>query len=161
MGQLVQTLQKVGFDDITFRCKSVASEGTLLTYAAEVGFVEKVSGNPDPVLTKVAGVLMSNVVNRGVPSNLVDLGDDTGTTELPRNFNANQTPQSGVCRLLKQGIIETNQVDASATFGQGSGVYIGANGLFTTAVGTGATELVGHALTAKRDGYVRVYVNIQ
>lgn len=160
MGQLVQTLQKVGFDDTTFRCASVASEGTLLSYATEAGFVEKVSGSPDPVLTKVAGVLMSNVVNRGVPSNHM-LGEDTGTTELPRNFNANQTPQSGMCRLLKQGIIETDQVDASATFGQGSGVYIGDDGLFTTAVGTGASELVGHALTAKRDGYVRVYVNIQ
>jgi hypothetical protein len=156
-GPLLQTLQKVGFDDITFRCKSLANIGTVLTYTTDAGFVEKVAGNPDAVLTKAAGILMSNVTARGVASNIT-LGDDTGTSNEPRNFNANETPQSGVCRLLKHGIIETAQV--SGVFGQGSGAYLGPNGIITTAVGVGATELIGHALTGARNGFVRIFVNI-
>ena len=158
---LKQTLQKVTTDDILFRAKNAAVAGTLMTYALDAdGFVQKVSGNPDAVLDKVAGVLLINVENRSVPSHVVSLGQDTGTVDLPRNFNKNVTYTSGVVRLLRIGTCETDQVDASATFGQGSGVFIGADGLFTTAVGTGATERVGTALSGKRDGYVRVFVNI-
>lgn len=158
---LKQTLQKVTTDDILFRAKNAALAGTLMTYSLDSdGFVEKISGNPDAVLTKVAGVLLINVENRSVPSNLVVLGEDTGTVDLPRNFNRNVTNTSGVVRLLRIGTTETDQVDASVTFGQGSGVYLGADGKFTTAVGTGATERVGTALSGKRDGFVRVFVNI-
>jgi len=158
---LKQTLQKVTTDDILFRAENAAAAGTLMTYSVtNPGFVQKVSGNPDAVLDKVAGVLLINVEDRSIPSNLTLIGDDTGTIDLPRNFNRNLTNTSGVVRLLRIGTTETDQVDASATFGQGSGVYIGANGLFTTAVGTGATERVGTALSEKRDGFVRVFVNI-
>ena len=71
---LKQTLEKITHDHIIFRCKSVATKGTLVVYAAEDGFVEKVSGNPDPVTQKVAGLLLQNVENRAVPSNLTSLG---------------------------------------------------------------------------------------
>lgn len=159
---LSQTLQKVTHDHVIFACKTVAPKGTLVTYSTDEGFVEKVSGNPDPVTTKAAGLLLQHVENVAVPSNLVVLGDDTGTIDFARNHNRNVTYVSGVCRLLVHGYTETDQVDAAVTFGQGSGLYLGANGLLTTALGTGATELVGHALSSKRaDGFVRVFINIQ
>lgn len=158
---LKQTLQKVTTDDILFRAKNAALAGTLMTYSlTDAGFVEKISGNPDAVLTKVAGVLLINVENRSVPSNLTVIGEDTGTVDLPRNFNRNVTNTSGVVRLLRIGTTETDQVDPAVTFGQGSGAYLGADGLLTTAEGTGATERVGTCLSEKRDGFVRVFVNI-
>ncbi len=165
-GALKQNIQKITHDDVLFRCANAAAEGTLLTYAIEdaqpkVGFVEKVSGNPDPVSVKVAGLLMINVEDRSIPLNLVAFGDDTGTIDLPQNRNRNVTNTSGVVRLLKVGMVETDQVDGSVTFAQGSGVFIGADGIVTTSEGTGATELVGHALTGVRDGFVRIFVNIQ
>lgn len=165
-GALKHNLQKITHDDLLFRCANASAEGTLLTYAIEdgqpkVGFVEKVSGNPDPITQKVAGLLMINVEDRAIPSNLVQFGDDTGTVDLPQNRNRNVTNTSGVVRLLKVGMVETDQVDGAVTFAQGSGVYIGANGIVTTVDGTGATELVGHALTGVRDGYVRVFINVQ
>jgi hypothetical protein len=160
---LKQTLQKVTTDDILFRAKNAAAAGTLMTYVVDGtgdGYVQKVSGSPVADLDKVAGVLLINVEDRAIPSNLTLIGDDTGTVDLPRNFNRNVTYTSGVVRLLRIGTCETDQVDATAEFGQGSGVYLGANGLFTVASGTGATERVGTALTGKRDGFVRVFVNI-
>ena len=165
-GALKQNKQKITHDDLLFRCGNTAAEGTLLTYAIEdgqpkVGFVEKVSGAPDPITQKVAGLLMINVEDRAIPSNLVQFGDDTGTVDLPQNRNRNVTNTSGVVRLLKVGMIETDQIDGAVTFAQGSGVYIGSNGAVTTVDGTGASELVGHALTGVRDGYVRVFINVQ
>ncbi len=158
---LKQTIQKVTTDDVLFRASNAAAAGTLMTYhLTSAGFVQKVSGNPDAVLDKVAGVLLINVEDVGIPSNLTLIGDDTGIVDRPRNFNRNVTNTSGVVRLLRIGTTETDQIDGAVTFGQGSGVYIGANGLFTTVLGTGATERVGTALSASRDGFVRVFVNI-
>ena len=168
-GALKQNLQKITHDDLLFRCANVAAEGTLLTYAIEDGqpktsFVEKVSGNPDPITQKVAGLLMINVENRATPSNLVAFGDDTGTVDLPQNRNRNVTNTSGVVRLLKVGMVETDQVDSSE-FAQGSGIFIGSDGLVTTTPasvsGVGTAEKIGHALTGKRDGFVRVFLNIR
>lgn len=164
-GALKQNLQKITHDDLLFRCSTAAAEGTLLTYAIsdgqpKVGFVEKVSGNADTVTQKVAGLLMINVENRATPLNLVAFGDDTGTVDLPQNRNRNVTNTSGVVRLLKIGMVETDQVDSNVTFAQGSGVYIGTAGIVTTAVGSGAGEKVGHALTTSRDGFVRIFLNV-
>ena len=155
---LKQTKQKTVHDCVEFRCKSVAAAGRLLTYAAEAGFVELISGAPDAVLTKVAGIALQNVENRGVPLDLVAIGQDTGLTDLPRNYNKNVTYQSGVVRLGVVGMFETDQVDTS-TFGQGSGLYIGSDGKLSTAE-TG--DKIGHALSAKRaDGFVKVWLNIR
>jgi hypothetical protein len=158
---LKQTLQKVTTDDILFRAKNAAAAGTLMSYSTTAGYVEKISGSPVAGVTKAAGVLLINVEDRAIPSNLTLIGDDTGTVDLPRNFNRNVTYTSGVVRLLRIGTCETDQVDASAAFGQGSGVYLGDDGLFTTTVPSGVTlERVGTALSGKRDDYVRVFVNI-
>ncbi len=168
-GALKQNVQKITHDDVLFRCGNAASEGTLLTYAIEdgqpkVNFVEKISGAPDVVTTKVAGLLMINVEDRAIPSNLVAFGDDTGTIDLPQNRNRNVTNTSGVVRLLKVGMVESDQVDSS-DFAQGSGVFIGSDGLLTTTPAVNASgqiaEKVGHALTGKRDGFVRVFLNIR
>lgn len=162
-----QTLEKVTHDHVIFACKTVAPRGTLLSYSlTQEGFVEKISGNPDVVLTKAAGLLMEAVENGfGSPSN-IDLGDDTGTISRARNHNRDVTYVSGVCRLLVHGYTETDQVDPASVFGQGSGLYIGANGLLTTTPlsvsGVGSAEKVGHALSSKRaDGFVRVFINIK
>lgn len=154
---LKQTKQKTVHDCVEFRCKSVAAAGRLLSYAAEEGFVELISGAPDAVLTKVAGIALQNVENRGVPLDLLDLGQDTGLTDLPRNYNRNVTYQSGVVRLGVVGMFETDQVDAS-TIGQGSGLYIGSDGKLSS-VATG--DKLGHALGSVRtDGFVKVWLNI-
>lgn len=161
MAGLKQTLEKVSHDHIIFRCKNVAAKGVLLTYSDTDGFVEKISGQP-PVGHKVAGLLLQNVENRAVPVDLAVIGDDVGTIDLPRNFNRNVTYVSGVCRLLVHGFTESDQVD-SGEFGQGSGLYIGADGKLSTASsGTNLVERekVGHALSGKRDGFVRVFINI-
>lgn len=162
---LKQTLEKINHDHIIFRCKTVAAKGTLLSYSTiDDGFVEKISGSPSVLTTKAAGLLLINVVNRAVPSNLTVLGDDTGTVNLPRNFNRNETNVSGIVRLLVHGYTESDQLDPVATFGQGSGLFIGDNGLLTTAPltvsGVGTAQKVGHALSGKRDGFVRVFINI-
>lgn len=171
---LAHTLQKVSHDHILFRSSNVAPLGTVMSYnLSNAGFVEKISGSPDSVLTIVAGIAMQNVVNRSVPSNLIApgasgapdiLGDDTGSITLPRNHNKNETYVSGVMRLLVRGYMETDQIDTTATFGQGSGIYIGDDGLVTTVDGSisgvGANKLIGHAMTSVRDGHVRIFVNI-
>ena len=162
---LKQTLQKVTTDDILFRADNAAAAGTLMTYhLTNAGFVEKISGAPDIILSKVAGVLLINVENVGIPSNLTLIGDDTGIVDRPRNFNRNVTNTSGVVRLLRIGTTETDQIDGSV-FGQGSGVYLGSDGLFTTAPSANASgvlaERVGTALSGSRDGFVRVFVNIK
>lgn len=158
---LAQTLEKITHDHILFRCKNVAAKGTLLVYSSTAGYVEKISGQPLDT-HKCAGLLLQGVVNRSVPLNLVAIGDDTGTVDLPRNFNKNETYVSGVCRLLVHGFVESSEYD-STEFGQGSGVYLGADGKLSTAV-SGANlvlrEKVGHALSGKRDGFVRVFINI-
>lgn len=156
---LKQTLEKISHDHIIFRCENVAAKGSLLTYnTSKDGFVKKGSGAP-AFDDKVAGLLLINVVNRAVPSNLTVLGDDTGTVDLPRNFNKNETNVSGVVRLLVHGYTETDVFDSGAgvQYGQGSGLFLGSNGEVTTTPGS---ESVGHALSAVRDGFVRVFINI-
>ena len=158
---LKQTLEKITHDHVIFRCKSVAAKGSLLSYAiGDAGFVEKIVGAPTTT-TKAAGLLLQNVENRAVPLNLVALGDDTGTVDLPRNFNRNVTNQSGVCRLLVHGFVETDQysTQGGAEYGQGSGLYLGVDGLLTT-VAISGYEKVGHCLSGIRDNFVRVFINI-
>ena len=146
-------------DDINFRCKSVTQAGVLVTYATTVGEVEVVA---NPSGKKVAGLLLTGVVNRAVPSNMVSLKEPTGTVEFPRNFSKNEVHTSGHVRLLKIGEAETNNVDASDTFAQGDKLYITANGEISKVQDNSGIEKVGHALAAKdSDGYLRVYINIQ
>ena len=159
---LKQTLEKITHDHVIFRCKSVAAKGSLLSYSiTDAGFVEKIVAAPIAGVTKAAGLALQNVENRSVPLNLVALGDDTGTVDLPRNFNRNVTNQSGVCRLLVHGYVETDQFSdqGGAEYAQGSGLYLGNDGLLTSVAGSGY-EKVGHALSAIRDGFVRVFINI-
>ena len=156
---LQQTLEKVTHDDVLFRCSNVAAKSTIVTYTVgNPGFVEKLSGSPIGGVTKVAGLLLINVVNRALPSNLTVIGDDTGTTDLPKNHNKNETNVSGTVRILRIGTAECNQLTSGDEFGPGSGVYLGDDGLLTSAAGN---EQIGHALTGIRDGFVRVFVNVQ
>lgn len=150
---------KLGHDDTNFRCKSVSQAGVLVTYASTVGEVE-VAANPSG--KKVAGLLLTAVANRAVPSNMVSLKEPTGTVDFPRNFNKNETHTSGHVRLLKIGEIESNNLDASDTFAQGDKLYITSNGEISKVQDNSGIELVGHALAEKdSEGYLKLFINIQ
>lgn len=146
-------------DDTNFVCDNVAAAGAVVSYNAR-GQVSKSTG----VTNEPAGVLLTEVVTGVHPSN-INLGEFTGTINIARNRNKNQTHVSGQVRLLKVGEVETNQVVSTDTFGAGSGIYLAGNGLISTSV-SGADLVVrtkiGHALAAKdSDGFVKVFVNIQ
>lgn len=160
---LLQTLEKITHDHVLFRCKTVAAKGSVLSYAiGDAGKVEKIVGLPVPT-TKAAGLLLQDVENRSVPLNLAVIGDDTGTVDLPRNFNRNVTNVSGVCRLLVHGFVETDQYSTlgapTPEYGQGSGLYLGPDGLLTS-VATSGFEKVGHCLSGIRNSMIRVFINI-
>jgi len=109
----------------------------------------------------IAGMLMIDVVNRGVPQNLPVYGEDTGETLLARNLEANQTFVSGVVRLAVQGEIETDQISAHA-YAAGDVLYSAGNGTITSdAVGIADSQSVGRALRAKdSDGFLRIYLDV-
>lgn len=142
--------EKITHDDMNFRCVSVAARGTVVCYNANDGEVAKVN----TLASKPAGVLLESVVAGLHPSNIV-LGDDTGTINVARNFNKNQTYVSGVVRLLKIGEMVTNAT--SGTINCGDVLKMGPGGIVATAGG----GTIGHALSDKdADGYVKIWVNI-
>lgn len=153
--------RKATHDDLNFRCSSVANEGMAVVYSSTAGYVEKAT-SPDS--QKVAGLLMVNVENRGIPLNLVAVGDDTGQADLTRNYNKNVTYTSGYVRLLKIGETETDQITTGDSPSAGSIAYLGANGKLTTSVSGSSLvnrPVVGHFLSAKNaDGYAKVWVNV-
>ena len=143
--------QKVIQDDINFACSTVANKGYVVMYTT-TGVAKS---NNVGAGTKVAGFLMQDVVAGIHPSN-INLGEETGTIDVARNFHKNQTHVSGVVRLMKHGELVTNAV--SGTFAIGDIVRVQAGGQIRVG---GAGEVVGHALSTKdTDGYVKVYVNI-
>jgi len=153
--------RKVIADDLNFRCNNAASEGMVVCYSSTAGQVEK-STSADS--KKVAGLLMTNVEARGMPLDLPLLGDDTGTADLPRNYNKNVTYVSGYVRMLKIGEVETDQIVSGDTPAAGSVAYIGAAGKLSTSI-SGATlihrAVVGHWLGAKdSNSFAKVWINI-
>lgn len=150
--------QKITHDDINFRCNEVATAGRLVVYSSVAGQVALASAQPTD-LDVPAGLLLQNVVNRSVPGNLPGLGDDTGTTDLPRNLNRNQTNVSGVVRLLKIGETQTDQVDDSP-IGAGSGLYVGTNGKLSSISASGRQKIGVAMGAADSDGFVKVFINI-
>lgn len=153
--------RKVIADDLNFRCSSTASEGMAVCYSSTAGYVEK-STSADS--KNVAGLIMTNVENRGIPVDLPVLGDDIGTADLPRNYNKNVTYTSGYVRLLKIGTVETDQIVSGDSPSQGDACYLGANGKLSTSV-SGATlinrPLLGHWLSAKdSNSFAKVWINI-
>ena len=153
--------RKVTADDLNFRCSTTASEGMALCYSSTAGYVEKKSSSDSAVF---AGILMTNVEQRGYPDTIAVTEEDWGTSSLPRNYNKNVTYTSGYVRLLKIGEIETDQITAGETPTIGSVAYVGANGNLSTGVSGAAQVLrpvVGHFLGAKdSNGFAKVWVNV-
>ncbi len=153
------THEKITHDDINFRCETVGVRGAVVVYTATG--VKVNTGAPDPITQKAAGMLLQDVVNKCVPSMHI-YGDDTGTMELPKNFNKNETHVSGVVRLLKVGEVQSDQfaTGQAAAAGPGSGLYLAAAGKLTLAATHG--QLLGRCLSAvDSDGFVKVWLNIQ
>ena len=152
------THEKIRCDDINFRCETVGVRGAVVVYTSTG--VKVNSGAPNANTQRVAGMLLLDVVNKNLPSNYL-LGDETGTMELPKNFNKNETHVSGVVRLLKVGEAQTDQWDTgeAAKVGPGSGLYVAAGGKLTTLATHG--QLLGRALSAvNSDGFVKVFLNV-
>ncbi len=149
---------KLGVDDINFRCNNVAEAGLLVVYSTVAG---EVTLPTNPSGKTVAGLLLTGVVNRAVPSELADLGDPVGTVTFPRNFSKNETHISGMVRLLKIGEAESNKLDASDTFAAGDDLYVTTNGVISKVKDNAGIDRIGHALAAKdSDGYLKIFVNI-
>jgi len=149
--------QKIIADDINFRLGTAEERGIMVcistTTDGEVTKAANASG------ARVAGMLLMDTVTRGTPGNLASLGDDTGTTTLPRNMNKNETYVSGVVRLLKKGEAVTNKVTGSIS--KGDTLYIADSGVLTASAATGYQE-VGYALEDLSDtftGFVKVFID--
>lgn len=151
--------QKVTTDDINFRLGSVEERGVLVCISTSTdGEVENVTGSVSG--KRVAGMLLMDTVTRGLPGNLTTLGDDTGTTSLPRNMNKNETYVSGVVRLMKKGEAITNQVSGSIS--KGATLYVSPSGKLSATQAAGAQE-VGYALEDLSDsfsGFVKVFLDV-
>lgn len=158
---------KVIADDINFKCNATASKGYLAIYDDTAGQVHVPTSNlvtGEPSGSDVAGVLLQDVVNRGVGSLVGLVGDQLGTY-TPYNGRLSphkeEVPVSGYVRLLKIGECETNALDSADTFTNGQDLYITQLGKFSNTADTDH-QWVGRALGAKgSDGYLKVYVNIQ
>jgi hypothetical protein len=143
--------QKIIADDINFRVGEVEEKGIVVCYASTAEYVEK---KTDPSGAKVAGLLMVDVRNR-------DVRDSLGVTAITRNYSKIEVPQSGVVRLVRIGMLRTNDVKDGDTFAQGNKLYIAGSGKLSNAQISSDHEEVGHALGAKdSDGYVRIWLNI-
>jgi len=143
--------RKIKTDDLNFKLAQVAVKGVLVTYDAVTdGFVKLDAAIASPSFTpdKVVGMLMFDVVDRDFNA-------------LPVNFQKLETGLSGFVRLAKEGEIGTDQLDAGAVFGPGSGVFLGANGTIATATVSPSGERVGTALASvDSDGFVEIYLDI-
>lgn len=155
--------QKVTTDDINFRLGSVEERGILVHIASGAssdGYVEKLTTTASVSGRIVAGMLLQDTVTRGLPGNLTSLGDDTGTTSLPRNMNKNETYVSGHVRLLKKGEAVTDQV--SGTILKGVAIYVSPSGQISQTQAAGAQQ-VGYALEDLSDtftGFVKVFIDV-
>lgn len=102
------------------------------------------AANPSGALP--VGILLNDVVN-------LDL------TRQHINWHKDEMQVGGKVTLLRAGQVTTNMV--AGTPGAGSGAYVGANGLISTAA-TGTAVKIGSFLSAvDSDGYAKVAVNIQ
>lgn len=145
--------RKIVSDDINFRLDSVQERGVLCSISATAGEVEV---SADPSGKRVAGALLLDVVNAGVPSNLTN-GLDTGTATNERNFQKNETYKGGVVRLVRKGEVTTDAVDGAVA--AGDTLYLAASGKVSATQATGA-QTVGFALAAKdSDGFVKLYID--
>jgi len=160
--------QKVIADDINMVSNAVGAKGFLAIYGTTAGEVHVPTGSTgisEPSGKAVAGVLLIDVVNRGVPSLQGLTGDPLGyldPTQQQVIMSRNETHVSGKVRLLRIGECVTNALDASDTFVNGDALYITNLGKFSNVRDSSAHQLVGRALGAKdSDGYLKVFVNIQ
>ncbi len=115
--------------DINFKVAEVAVQGKLLTYdVANPGFAQVQASISGVVTTRVAGVLMTTVVDK-------DFGAQ------PVNFQVTETGLSGHVQLLKKGEMGIDQIVAGSVFGPGSGVWLRDNGnVANTAISDGGSS---------------------
>lgn len=153
---------KIVVDDINFRCASVSEKGFLVTFNTSTGLVEKLTSSPSG--KKVAGMLLMDVVTRGMPENAVVLGEDTGTMDQPLpNRNRLETHVSGVVRLAKLGELYTNAINPTdwANIVVGDKLYVTASGKLSRTKVSSGHELVATALSVvDTDHYLKIYLNI-
>jgi len=151
--------QNIHADDINFRLGSVQERGIICNISTTVDGEVEVAANPSG--KRVAGLLLMDTVTRGLPGNLTTLGDDTGTTTLPRNMNKNETYVSGVIRLLKKGECVTDQV--SGAIAKGATLYVSASGQLSATQANAGMQEVGYALEDLNDtftGFVKIYLDV-
>lgn len=148
--------QKVVADDINFRLDSVQERGLICAVSATAGECEVAA---DPSGVTVAGLLMMDVVNKGVPSNLAsDSNLDTGTITDSLNAHKNETYKGGLVRLMRKGEVVTDQV--TGTINQGDALYLAASGIISATQAAGAPQ-VGFAIAAKDgDGFVKLFLDV-
>ncbi len=148
--------QKVVADDMNFRLDSVQERGLVCGVSSTAGECEVAA---DPSGVTVAGLLMMDVVNKGVPSNLAsDSNLDTGTITDSLVNGKNETYKGGVVRLLRKGECVTDQV--TGAIAQGDALYLAASGIISATQATGAPQ-VGFALEAKDgDGFVKMFLDV-
>ena len=148
--------QKVVADDINFRLDSVQTRGLVCGVSATAGECEVVA---DPSGVVVAGLLMMDVVNKGVPANLAsDSSLDTGTISDSLTNGKNETYKGGLVRLLRKGECSTSSV--TGAIAQGDALYLAASGIISATQATGAPQ-VGFALEAKdSDGFVKMFLDV-
>ena len=147
--------QKIVADDVNYRLNSVEVRGVVCSVSATAGECE-VAANPSG--TKVAGILLMDVVLAGRPANLdSDSSLDTGTSSTQRNLNKNETFKGGVVRLARKGELVTDQCTGSIA--AGDTLYLAASGIVSATQATGAQE-IGFAIDAKDgDGFIKMFLD--
>lgn len=146
----VKRKRKVDSEVIDFKLDEVAEKGVICTYnSAKAGFVQVQNSVSGVAGTKVAGLLLIDVVNK-------DFG------AVPVNFQKLETGLSGYVRLMRQGTISTDQLTTatSGNWGVGSGVYLDDNGKITTIQHSTQNEKIGHATGSVDAGFLEIYLNV-
>lgn len=144
------------YTDISFFCNDATAErgGVVVHATGAVTGSGVAMDDPNAVVTYAAsasgrvpaGLLLNDVVN-------LDL------TRQHINWYRDEVQTGGKVTLLRQGQVTTNMIVAGVSPVPGSGAYLGASGLLTTATTPGAK--VGTFLSAKdSDGYAKVDINL-
>ncbi len=158
---------KVIADDINNVATAVGEDGYFVVYGtgAQVHVPTGALWTSEPSGKVIAGMLLINVVNRGVPSLQGRVGDPLGVVDPTQNNiipSRNETHVSGQVRILKIGEASTNALKSGITFAAGNPLYVSQLGKLTNVTtNLSPTTVVGRALDVKdTDGYLKVFINI-
>ncbi len=158
---------KVIADDINNICTATGGAGYFVVWGtgAQVHVPTGALWTSEPSGKVIAGMLLIDVVNRGVPSLIGKVGDPLGVVDPTQNnliLSRNETHVSGQVRILKIGEASTNALKTGITFAAGEPLYVSQLGKLTNVTtNLSPTTVVGRALGVKdSDGYLKVFINI-